>query len=131
MKHEASCSCGQLKLVYTGEITKTTMCHCLECQKRTGSVFAVQTTFDRNKSIITGNSTVFKRTGDEGTITSFHFCPKCGSTVYYESDWLGEKIAIPIETLSDPSLPMPKVDIYRNRKHHWVILPDDIIEYLG
>jgi hypothetical protein len=35
----ASCSCGQLHLTCTGEPGRVSMCHCLECQKRTGSVF--------------------------------------------------------------------------------------------
>lgn len=130
MSHEASCSCGQLKLTYTGDITRTTICHCLSCQKRTGSVFGVQTRIEKSKTTITGESTVYRRTGDEGNIVSFHFCPQCGGTVYYEAEWLGDSFAAPIGVFADPSLPMPARDVYRNRKHHWVILPGEIEEYL-
>ena len=36
----ASCSCGQLRIEVQGEPRGIGLCHCLECQRRTGSVFA-------------------------------------------------------------------------------------------
>ncbi|MGE0525925.1 MAG: GFA family protein [Bdellovibrionales bacterium] len=131
MKHVASCSCGQLSLIYDGEITKTTLCHCFACQKRTGSAFGVQTRLDRNKVAIEGESTLYQRTGDEGNIISFHFCPKCGSTVYYEAPWLEGAIAVPIGAFANPNLPAPAMHVYGNRRHHWVRLPESIVEYFG
>lgn len=129
MKHEASCCCGQLKLSYSGDIIRTSVCHCFQCQKRTGSVFGVQTRLDRSKATITGESTIYERVGDGGSHIKFHFCPKCGSTVYYEADWLGESIAAPIGVFADPTLPSPIMQVYGNRKHHWVTLPETTIEY--
>lgn len=130
MKHQASCCCGQLGLTYDGEITRTSLCHCLECQKRTGSVFGVQTRLDRSQVQLYGESSIFQRKGDEGTdIISFHFCPKCGSTVYYEAAWLNGAIAVPVGAFADPSLPTPFRQVYGNRKHHWVNLPETIVEF--
>ena len=34
----AACSCGQLHLAIEGEPSRISMCHCLECQRRTGAV---------------------------------------------------------------------------------------------
>jgi hypothetical protein len=34
----AACSCGQLHLTIEGEPSRISMCHCLECQRRTGAV---------------------------------------------------------------------------------------------
>ena len=36
---EASCSCGRIRLRCKGEPVRISVCHCLECQKRTGSAF--------------------------------------------------------------------------------------------
>src|SRR5262245_27127717 len=33
----AACSCGQLHLAIEGEPSRISMCHCLECQRRTGA----------------------------------------------------------------------------------------------
>ncbi|HZZ87836.1 MAG TPA: GFA family protein, partial [Caulobacteraceae bacterium] len=38
----ASCRCGRLRAICTGEPVRVSVCHCLECQKRTGSAFAAQ-----------------------------------------------------------------------------------------
>ncbi len=130
MKYEASCCCRQLSLSFEGEIKRTSLCHCFQCQKRTGSVFGVQTRLDKNNVSIRGTSTVFQRKGDEDKdIISFHFCPKCGSTVYYEAPWMTGFVAVPIGAFSDPTLPTPVMQIYGNRKHHWVTLPESTVEY--
>lgn len=91
-------------------------------------MFGVQTRLEKSKTTISGESTVYSRIGDEGSEILFHFCPKCGSTVYYESEWLQDNYAAPIGGFSDPTLPMPAQDVYRNRKHHWVLMPDEIKE---
>ena len=36
----AACSCGQLHLTIEGEPSRISMCHCLECQRRTGAVIS-------------------------------------------------------------------------------------------
>lgn len=131
MKHDAICSCGQLKVSYDGEIIKTTICHCLACQRRTGSVFGVQTRLEKAKCQIQGESKVYKRTGDDRNVIEFHFCPTCGATVYYEAPWMPGSIAVPVGAFADPTLPMPTMQVYGNRKHHWITLPEEIKEFFG
>jgi len=38
----AACNCGQLSLTIEGEPVRISMCHCLECQRRTGAVISNQ-----------------------------------------------------------------------------------------
>ena len=119
----ASCCCGQLTARVTGEPVRVSICHCLACQRRSGSVFAEQARFHRADVTTSGASTVFIRTGDEGTRAHFHFCPTCGSTVFYEMEALPEFIAIPVGVFADPTFPAPKVSVYESRKHAWVVPP--------
>lgn len=130
MKHIATCSCGQLSLTCMGEINKTSMCHCLECQKRTGSVFGIQARLPRDQVIVEGKSTEYTRTGDSGCKIEFHFCPTCGSTVYWYIDAEGfrETIIIAAGNFIDPKLPAPTFSVYKDRKHHWVEIPSSVIE---
>lgn len=129
-RHSAACCCGQLGLTYNGDIERTTLCHCIQCQRRTGSVFGVQTRLDRSKVEIFGESTVYQRTRDSGeSVITFHFCKCCGSTVYYEAPWMEGSIAVPIGAFADPSIIAPIMQIYGNRKHHWVELPPSTVEY--
>jgi hypothetical protein len=123
--HLASCSCGQLTAEVKGEPVRVSICHCLACQRRTGSTFGEQARFARENAIFLGVSNDYVRVGDEGSRITFHFCPICGSTVYYESEGLGSFVTIPVGAFADPSFPTPSVSVYESRKHLWVIPPPE------
>ena len=122
----ASCSCGQLHLDAEGEPIRISMCHCLACQRRTGSAFGIQARFPREKVAIAGRSTRYVRTGDSGSHASFHFCPDCGATVHYELEGVPDAIAVPVGAFADPGFPAPKVSVYEARRHAWVGMPADV-----
>lgn len=122
----ASCSCGKLVVRTLGEPVRVSICHCLACQKRTGSVFGAQARFPDDAVNIEGQSKQYVRIGDEGGAARFHFCPECGATVFYRLDAFPGVVAIPVGAFADPDFPQPRVSIYGARQHHWVRLPDDI-----
>jgi hypothetical protein len=103
----ATCMCGQLKAGCTGEPVRVSMCHCLECQKRTGSAFGLQARFPQANVEVSGTSSTFKRTGDEGSVVTHHFCPTCGSTVFYENDRVPGHFGVPVGGFADPAFPPP------------------------
>jgi len=125
-QHIASCTCGQLTAVARGEPVRISVCHCLECQKRTGSAFGVQARFPEDAVTISGDSTQFARMGDEGTTARFHFCPVCSAIVYYRMDAIPGFVAIPVGAFADPAFPSPRVSVYNDRQHPWFRLADDI-----
>jgi hypothetical protein len=75
--------------------------------------------------VLAGVSSEYVRIGDEGFRITFHFCPTCGSTVYYEPEGLEEYLAIPVGAFADPSFPPPSVSVYEERMHSWVVPPAD------
>jgi hypothetical protein len=122
MKRRAACSCGALSVETEGDPVRISVCHCLACQQRSGSAFAVQARFPRERARIDGPSTAFVRTGDSGGKATFYFCATCGTTVYYEMDFAPEMIAIPVGVFADPTFPGPTVAVYEGRRHPWVTL---------
>ena len=121
----ASCSCGQLTAQVSGEPVRVSICHCLACQRRTGSVFSEQARFKREGiKKISGISTTFVRVGDEGSELSFRFCPTCGATVYYTINEEPKLVAIPVGAFADPKFQTPTRSVYESRKHGWVNVPD-------
>ena len=46
----AACNCEQLQLMIEGEPSRISMCHCLECQRRTGAVISNQARFPASRS---------------------------------------------------------------------------------
>lgn len=125
----ASCSCGQLTAQVVCEPVRISICHCLACQRRTGSVFGQQARFRRADVSLSGTSTVYERVGDEGTHIRFHFCPHCGATVYYELGGMEEYLGIPVGAFADPTFPAPGVSVYEERMHSWVVPPADAAHY--
>ena len=121
----ASCSCGQLTAKVSGEPVRVSICHCLACQRRTGSVFGEQARFLREHVSVSGISTEYVRRGDEGSRMTIHFCPTCGATVSYEPEGLEEFIAMPVGAFADPNFPAPSVSVYEDRMHRWVVPPPD------
>ncbi|MDM4767171.1 GFA family protein [Pelomonas sp. SE-A7] len=119
----ASCTCGQLRAQVHGDPVRISICHCLACQRRSGSVFAAQARYPRAQVSLTGISTSYVRVGDEGGRARFHFCPTCGDTVYYEIEAMPEFLAVPIGAFADPGFPTPSVSVYESRMHRWVVPP--------
>src|SRR5215213_2543090 len=105
----AACSCGQLRLEATGDPVRISMCHCLACQRRTGSAFAMQARFASDRVEIRGRHTDYVRVSDDGEERTFHFCPDCGATVFYTTVDAPELVAVPIGAFADPSFPPPTV----------------------
>ena len=125
----ASCQCGQLRATCTGEPGRISVCHCLDCQRRSGSAFAAQARFPEENVTITGDSTGWTRVGDNGSAMTQHFCPVGGSSVFYVNANMPGLVAIPLGAFADPSFPAPLFSVYENRKHPWVRIEGDGIEH--
>ena len=121
---EAACSCGQLRLTAQGDPVRISMCHCLACQRRTGSAFGMQARFPRDRVRVDGRSTKYVRVSDRGDERRFRFCPDCGATVFYTTASQPDLIAVPVGAFADPSFPPPRVSVYESRRHPWVSVPE-------
>jgi hypothetical protein len=117
----ASCSCGQLGYRVEGEPRRVVICHCLECQKRTGSAFGLQANFAREQvAHISGEAKKFPRVGDAGTTITFHFCPNCGSSVLLEWSDDPDRIGVTVGSFAEPGFLPPVKSIYESRSHPWL-----------
>ncbi len=128
---EAACSCGQLRVELEGDPLRVSVCHCLACQRRTGSAFGIQARWPRGTTRITGKSREYRRISEDGEDEErrFHFCPNCGATVFYYIDVDDDEaalIAIPVGALADPEFPPPTRSVWERRRHAWVTLPDGV-----
>ena len=81
---------------------------------------------------IDGNSKTFVKAGDSGNPATFHFCPDCGSDVYYvingKFDGL---VAIPLGAFDDPYFGSPEYSVWEQRKHEWLEIVGDGIDHIG
>jgi hypothetical protein len=121
----AACSCGQLHLTIADEPSRISMCSCLACQRRTGAVISNQARFRREQISFTGKATTWTRTAESGHTLAFHFCPTCGSTVYWENTGFPGLITIAIGNFADPNFPPPAIAVWEESRHPWLSLPPE------
>jgi len=100
------------------------MCHCLACQRRTGAVISNQARFRREQVTFAGRATAWMRKAESGNALTFHFCPTCGSTVYWESEGFPGYVAVAIGNFADPNFPAPTIAVWEESRHPWVSLSD-------
>lgn len=125
----ASCCCGQLRITVQGEPRGVGVCHCLACQRRTGSVFAALAGFALPYEV-SGTATDYIRTGDRGSKFRFRFCPICGTNLFHTEEGQEQSyVAVAIGGFADPSFPPPEDSVYDCRRHPWVQLPPGITRY--
>jgi hypothetical protein len=106
------------------------MCHCYTCQRRSGSVFAVQARWPADRVTVEGPATEYHRVSEEGHKAIFRFCPTCGATVYYEIDRLPGMIAVPVGAFADRTFPPPRFSVFDERSHPWTVMPELDVEKL-
>jgi hypothetical protein len=123
---EAACSCGQFRLTAEGDPIRISICHCLACQRRTGSAFSFQARFPADRVRAVGRHAYYVRTSDAGEERTFHFCPDCGATIFYTLATVPDVIAVPVGAFADPSFPPPTVSVYESRRHSWLSVPGGV-----
>ncbi|WP_210189622.1 GFA family protein [Bradyrhizobium brasilense] len=121
MARLATCACGQLRVTCQGEPLKVSLCHCLECQKRTGSTYGVAAFFPRTDVAPHGEAREYSRIGGSGSAVVFHFCPNCGSSVYWEPGRAPDLIGVAVGAFADPDFPAPSQSVFTQRRHSWVV----------
>jgi hypothetical protein len=125
----ASCSCGQLRIEVQGEPRGVGLCHCFECQRRTGSVFASLASFAAPWRVM-GQATEYTRAGDQGARFTFRFCPVCGSTLFHTEEGFEERsVSVAVGAFADPGFPAPQASVYDCRRHPWVTLPPGVVRF--
>ena len=126
----SSCNCGQLSVTYEGpDPARISLCQCYECQKRTGSVFSVQARLPVEHVKIEGRSTTWTVPSDDSTPAkhcdamggTYHFCPECGSTVYWDISVAPDVLGVAVGGFTDPTFPPPMISGFEAYGARWAM----------
>jgi hypothetical protein len=124
MTRTAECACGAFKVKVEGEPLMVAACNCTQCQKRTGNVFAVGAYFPKDSvEVVSGAFQTFNRSGDQGTTWSIHFCPTCGSSIFWEGPFFPGVRGVAVGCFADPNFPAPQFAAFTETQHSWVSFP--------
>jgi hypothetical protein len=79
--HEGGFLCGSVRYRAEGKPARVSVCHCTDCQRRTGSAFAVVAHFKQENLDVTGGplSTYEYRSDESHRWIRLEFCLRCGT----------------------------------------------------
>ncbi|MEE4192733.1 MAG: GFA family protein [Halieaceae bacterium] len=119
------CQCGQVQLNLSGAPLFIYVCHCLDCQKRTGSAFSMGLVMAADHVAVAGDLTPWTRTSDDGHSNTRHSCSQCGNIIYGDSSATPGLWKLQAGLLEDTSQLRPNIHLWTRRKQAWVTLPED------
>jgi len=108
------------------------MCHCVDCQRRTGSAFGIAAFFGREAvGVVQGASKTYTRGSASGKHVTFHFCPECGSTVFWEPERAPHLIGVAVGAFADPCFPQAAAVGLDGQQARWLCLPQEMSVFAG
>lgn len=127
MNLEGGCSCGAVRYRLISAPMFVHCCHCLDCQRETGSAFVLNALIEADRvDMLSGKPTPVRMPTDSGLPHNIYRCPACQIAVW--STYGGRSFLrfVRVGTLDDPVALKPDVHIYTRSKVSWVKLPDDV-----
>jgi hypothetical protein len=123
---EGGCACGVVRYRLTSEPMFVHCCHCLNCQRQTGSAFVINLLIEADRvELLSGEPEPVDVPRDDGSTQRIHRCPDCQVAVYSEYG-RPEVRFVRGGTLDEPSSVAPDVHIFTRSKLPWVTLPEGV-----
>jgi hypothetical protein len=122
--HEGGCSCGEVRYRLASDPMFVHCCHCLNCQRQTGSAFVVNLLIEADRVERTADEPhVVPVPRDDGSEQLVSRCPSCQVALWSEYG-RPEVLFVRAGTLDDPSWVEPGVHIFTRSRVPWIELPD-------
>jgi hypothetical protein len=125
-KITGGCLCGKVRYSADVEPAFTGLCHCRNCQKESGSAFAIVVGVPQPALSLQGELKTYAGKGDSGKAMYRRFCPECGSTVIDEAEAMPGILMIQVGTMDDTSWVKPGTQIYCESAQPWVQLAGEM-----
>ncbi len=114
------CLCGAVRYECSKEPEGTMICHCIDCQRFTGTAYATVCFFPKDHVQITGELKGFDLETDAGNIMTRTFCINCGTHITETSTGTPDHIVIVAGSLDDPGKVKPEGQCWSKRMLPWV-----------
>ena len=123
---EGGCSCGAVRYRLRSEPMFVHCCHCLNCQRQTGSAFVINLLIEADRvEVVEGEPRAVDVPRDDGPSQRIFRCPACQVAVFSEYT-RPEVLFVRAGTLDDPAQVSPDVHIYTRSKLDWVAIPEAV-----
>lgn len=124
---DGGCACGEVRYRLTTAPMFVHCCHCLNCQRHTGSAFVINLLIEASRvEVLSGAPQPVDMPLNGGSPNRIFRCPKCQVAVWSEYGGRPQILFVRAGTLDDPSKVSPDVHIYTRSKLPWVALPASV-----
>jgi hypothetical protein len=126
VSREGGCACGAVRYRLSSDPLFVHCCHCLNCQRQTGSAFVINLLIEADRvELLAGDPQPVEVPRDDGSKQTISRCPACQVAVF--SDYGRPEVRfVRGGTLDDPAAIAPDVHIFTRSKLPWVTLPDSV-----
>jgi hypothetical protein len=126
---EGCCACGEVRYRLTSDPLFVHCCHCLNCQRQTGSAFVINLLIEADRvEVLAGDPVPVDVSRDDGSKQRIYRCPTCQVAVFSEYGW-PELLFVRGGTLDEPSEVTPDVHIFTKSKLPWITLPESVLAF--
>jgi len=124
---DGGCSCGAVRYQLTSEPMFVHCCHCLDCQRQTGSAFVLNALIETDRiALLSGEPIPIAMPTDSGRPHDVYRCPKCLIAVWSDYGRRPNLRFVRVGTLDNPKALVPDVHIFTRSKQPWIGLPPDV-----
>jgi hypothetical protein len=129
---QGGCQCGSVRYRYEGEVLNIFACHCMECQKQSGSAFGMGLWVEASGlERLSGTLLKWTRHLPTGEDMVCEFCDQCGTRVFHVSESYRAKGIVSIKpgTIDDTSWIQPRAQIWLERTQPWLAIEPGSVTY--
>jgi hypothetical protein len=124
---EGGCACGAVRYRLTSTPMFVHCCHCLDCQRQTGSAFVLNALIETDRiELLSGDPQPLAVPTDSGLPHRIFRCASCQVALWSEYGGRSALRFVRVGTLDTPAVLPPDVHIYTRSKVPWVNLPGGI-----
>jgi hypothetical protein len=124
------CQCGAVRYEIRQAPKSLYVCHCTECQRQSGSAFALSMPVAREAVAVTaGAPRRWRRVLESGRAIDCVFCGDCGTRLWHEPERNPTASVLKPGTLDDTAWFRPVGHIWTKSAQPWCDIPDDAVNY--
>lgn len=126
---KGGCLCGACRYEIDGDPVVVAHCHCIDCQKLTGSGHSTGAMFAESGISLAGPSASYSMSSESGSKVARLFCSKCGSPLFGKNSGMPGFMTVSLGTLDSPDDLVPQVVVFRRSRRSWDVMDETLPTY--